>query len=146
MAPWSANSRGGGFARDVTFRAPIRGMSLGPKSTFCHQTQQLRRHAPGAFMLQSSQVMTDIPYGDYFRVEMRWDAAELPAERGGGCSLTVGMHVPFSKSTVWQGTIEKSTLAGAPADRPPQPAAGQPRARRNRPRRPHARVQRRPTP
>lgn len=51
--------------------------------------------------------MTDIPYGDYFRVEQRWDLHNLP---GGRASLTVGVDVPFSKSTFLKGTIESSTF------------------------------------
>ena len=41
--------------------------SFGPKSTYCHQTQLCRRYGAPAFVLRSSQVMNDIPYGDYFR-------------------------------------------------------------------------------
>ena len=51
--------------------------------------------------------MTDIPYGDYFRVEQRWDCKSLP---GGRTSITVGVDVPFSKSTFLKGTIESSTF------------------------------------
>jgi hypothetical protein len=96
ITPWGA-ARGGGFQRDFTFRcvahtpcvsarrgieshrmhacflrvfsAPVKGSarSFGPKSTYCHQTQHCRRYGPPAFVLRTSQVMNDIPYGDYFR-------------------------------------------------------------------------------
>lgn len=163
---WSGN-RPAGFCRDLTFRCPIKGMSLGPKSTYCHQTQQIRRYAEDSFTIQTSQaravasgvfysrtlarlclvvpllpspapdtdgathswqtgplsasaavlsrhgsrllqVMTEIPYGDYFRVEQRWDVKSLP---GGRTLLTVGVDVPFSKSTFLKGTIESSTFS-----------------------------------
>ena len=109
ITPWGA-ARGGGFQRDVTFRAPVKGASrsFGPKSTYCHQTQQCRRYGPPAFVLRSSQVMNDIPYGDYFRVEMRWD---LRAAGPGRVNVRVGVEVPFSKSTFLRGTIESTTLS-----------------------------------
>lgn len=57
---WSLN-KPNGFCRDLTFRSPIRGMSLGPKSTYCHQTQQIRRYADDSFTIQTSQARAPQP-------------------------------------------------------------------------------------
>ena len=45
-------------------------------------------------VFETSQVMTDIPYSDHFRVESRWDVE--PADQG-GCRVQVQVRVPFSK-------------------------------------------------
>ena len=111
ISPWQPAS-GGGFQRDVMFRSPIRGPSarFGKSSTYCHVSQHCRRHGPGDFVLQSSQVMNDIPYGDYFRVQFRWD---VTAARGdvNHCRLRVGVEVVFLKSTFLKGTIESNTFS-----------------------------------
>eukprot|EP00854_Cymbomonas_tetramitiformis_P005390 gene5390-6537_t len=78
-----------------------------PKSTHCHQTQAYRLSASGNHLIiETSQVMSDIPYSDYFRVEMRWEVRN--AKEGNKCNLTVAMDVPFSKKTVWKSLIEAS--------------------------------------
>jgi len=107
--PWSM-CKTGGFQRDVTFRAPIKGpsRSFGKASTYCHQAQACRRHGRDAFVLRTSQVMNDIPYGDYFRIEFRWD---VRARGAACCSLKVGVEVVFSKSTFLKGTIEAATFS-----------------------------------
>jgi hypothetical protein len=111
ISPWQPASSGG-FQRDVMFRSPIRGPSarFGKSSTYCHVSQHCRRHGPGDFVLQSSQVMNDIPYGDYFRVQFRWD---VTAARGdvNHCRLRVGVEVVFLKSTFLKGTIESNTFS-----------------------------------
>ena len=111
ISPWQPAS-GGGFQRDVMFRSPIRGPSarFGKSSTYCHVSQHCRRHGPGDFVLQSSQVMNDIPYGDYFRVQFRWD---VTAARGdvNHCRLRVGVEVVFLKSTFLKSTIESNTFS-----------------------------------
>ena len=78
-----APHKGYGHARDLTFVAPTNA-SIGPKETHCHQTQSYNAYAlsgGGAVAVDTSQVQTDIPYGDYFRVETRWEVV------GPGCLL-----------------------------------------------------------
>ncbi|KAK3286694.1 GRAM domain-containing protein, variant 3 [Cymbomonas tetramitiformis] len=105
ILPWT-DHRHVGHARDVTFEAPVKA-SFGPKSTHCHQTQAYRLSASGNHLIiETSQVMSDIPYSDYFRVEMRWEVRN--AKEGNKCNLTVAMDVPFSKKTVWKSLIEAS--------------------------------------
>lgn len=52
------------------------------------------------------QVMTDIPYGDYFKVEMRWEVAS--ADDGAACEVDIFLSLPFRKKTVWKARIEAS--------------------------------------
>jgi len=111
ISPWQPAS-GGGFQRDVMFRSPIRGPSarFGKSSTYCHVSQHCRRYGASTFVLQSSQVMNDIPYGDYFRVQFRWDVT-VPKGEVARCRLRVGVEVVFLKSTFLKGTIESNTFS-----------------------------------
>ncbi|GBG60215.1 hypothetical protein CBR_g3459 [Chara braunii] len=98
-----------GFARDITFRHPIRHL-LGPKSTYCHQTQLFRVFRHGYLVIESTQVMTDIPYGDYFHIEGRWDVETLAGEGGDHCFLRIYINVPFSKRTYLRSKIEQGAI------------------------------------
>ena len=126
VTPWRAH-RGYGHARDLTFVAPTNA-SIGPRETHCHQTQSYRVYKtndktddalPGvALVVDTSQVQKDIPYGDYFRVESRWEVRPAPPrllpdgetvlnER---CEVWVGLRIPFQKTTMLRKVIEKSAL------------------------------------
>jgi hypothetical protein len=74
----------------------------------CVQAQSCRRHGAAAFVLRASQAMHDIPYGDYFRVDSRWD---VRADGPTSCTLRVGVEVVFSKSTFLKSTIEGTTFS-----------------------------------
>ena len=101
-----------GYARDISFRSPVNS-PIGPKSTACHQTQRFcydksRRR----IVIETSQVQRDIPYGEYFTVETRWDVESVVESIDGDsdqCLLTVSLDIPFSRRTIWQSKIEKST-------------------------------------
>jgi hypothetical protein len=71
----------------------------------CHQTQRLSVFSGRHLVLETSQVMSGIPYADHFTVESRWDVAP----HGGGSRITVHLHVPFSKKTMWRSFIEKGS-------------------------------------
>ena len=131
VTPWRKH-RGYGHARDLTFVAPTNA-SIGPRETHCHQTQSYRVYRTSfqsegnendvdakksvALVVDTSQVQKDIPYGDYFRVESRWEVRALPplllpdgglvAER---CEVWVGLRIPFQKTTMLRKVIEKSAL------------------------------------
>jgi hypothetical protein len=95
-----APHKGYGHARDLTFVAPTNA-SIGPKETHCHQTQSYNAYAlsgGGAVAVDTSQVQTDIPYGDYFRVETRWEVVGVGD--GNRCSVWVGLRIPFQKTTM----------------------------------------------
>lgn len=94
-----------GMVRDVQFVHPVKAR-IGPPQAVCHQTQRLKVFARRHLVLETSQVMSDIPYADHFSVETRWDVA--PAK--GGSRVTVHIQVPFSKKTMWQRFIEKGSF------------------------------------
>lgn len=109
VARWSSHQKLGN-ARDVSFRSPLK-QAFGPKSTYCHQTQRFTLHRGMHLVIQTSQVMTDIPYGDYFRVETRWD---VTSRRGSErCAVRVGVDVPFSRSTMLKGQIVSGARDGS---------------------------------
>ena len=145
VTPWRAH-RGYGHARDLTFVAPTNA-SIGPRETHCHQTQSYRAYrasssrrrlntddegvdsvdidsdandASVALVVDTSQVQKDIPYGDYFRVESRWEVRALSPRPDGGadgetaaderCEVWVGLRIPFQKTTMLRKVIERSAL------------------------------------
>lgn len=86
-----------GYARDISFRSPVKS-PIGPKSTACHQTQRFcydksRRR----IVIETSQVQRDIPYGEYFTVETRWDVESVVESIDGDsdqCLLTFLLTSP----------------------------------------------------
>ena len=46
---------------------------MGPSQAVCHQVQRVRMYKGDHLVFETSQVMDDIPYGDRFKVEARWD-------------------------------------------------------------------------
>lgn len=105
MSPWQRHYAVGPV-RDLRFVTPIKGWRLGPSQTMCHQTQRYRVYKGEVLVFETSQVMTDIPYGDCFKVETRWDVG--PGAEPNTCSVEIHIAVPFTKSTVWRKMIEKS--------------------------------------
>ncbi|KAL4527599.1 hypothetical protein Ndes2526A_g08627 [Nannochloris sp. 'desiccata'] len=95
-----------GPVRDLRFITPLKGWRIGPPQALCHQTQRFRVHSGQHLLFETSQVMSDIPYGDHFRVDQRWDVT--PGPESGSCTLSVHIAVPFTKSTMWKKVIEKS--------------------------------------
>uniref|UniRef100_A0A7I4EKP1 VASt domain-containing protein n=1 Tax=Physcomitrium patens TaxID=3218 RepID=A0A7I4EKP1_PHYPA len=103
-----AKHRHFGHARDISFRHPIN-FYFGPKSTYCHEAQRFRVYRNNHLVLETSQQMTDIPYGDYFKVEVRWDVERF-IDNGQFHSLVrVSLDVTFSKKTMWKSKIEQGT-------------------------------------
>ncbi|CAM6091243.1 unnamed protein product [Calypogeia fissa] len=103
-----AKHRHFGHARDISFRHPIN-FYFGPKSTYCHESQRFRVYRNSHLVLETSQQMTDIPYGDYFRVEVRWDVYRLCGKGSYHCFVRVSLGINFLKKTVWKGKIEQGT-------------------------------------
>eukprot|EP00245_Coleochaete_scutata_P017035 TRINITY_DN8165_c0_g1_i1.p1 TRINITY_DN8165_c0_g1~~TRINITY_DN8165_c0_g1_i1.p1 ORF type:complete len:381 (+),score=54.34 TRINITY_DN8165_c0_g1_i1:1-1143(+) len=101
-----------GHARSLSFRHPIN-FFIGPKATYCQQTQMYRVYRGEVLVIETTQEMTDIPYGDYFRVEVRWEVERSETSSFTGrdsCNLRISVNVPFSKKTVLKSQIEKNTL------------------------------------
>ncbi|GKV12733.1 hypothetical protein SLEP1_g23850 [Rubroshorea leprosula] len=98
-----------GHARDVSFQHPIK-MYLGAKFGSCQEVQKFRIYRDSNLVIETSQEINDVPYGDYFRVEGLWDVERNSNESQEGCILRVYVNVAFSKKTIWKGKIVQSTL------------------------------------
>ncbi|GLT51553.1 hypothetical protein SLA2020_249560 [Shorea laevis] len=98
-----------GHARDVSFQHPIK-MYLGAKFGRCQEVQKFRIYRDSHLVIETSQEINDVPYGDYFRVEGLWDAERNSNGSQEGCILRVYVNVAFSKKTIWKGKIVQSTL------------------------------------
>lgn len=95
-----------GPVRDLSFVTMLKGFRIGPSEALCHQTQRVRVYKNDHILFETSQVMSDIPYGDHFKVETRWDI--FPDTRSSNSSiLRIHIGVPFTKNTMWKKFIEK---------------------------------------
>lgn len=119
-----------GYMRNMTFSTPL-AFSIGPESTHCDQTQRYSfyQYERGngeelALVYETSQVNTDVPYGDYFKVCTRWDIVDtsehsksvendedIEQYTNHTCKFKVHISVPFNKSTIMKGTIVQKTKA-----------------------------------
>jgi len=106
ITDWIRSKTRGGCAREMMFTVPVK-QKFGPKSTRCHQTQYYSIYEDNTLVFSTSQVQTDIPYGDYFRVEAHWILRPIGERK---CSLFVGTEVIFTKSTMMKGLIVNSVM------------------------------------
>ncbi|XVF22770.1 hypothetical protein REPUB_Repub12eG0199700 [Reevesia pubescens] len=95
--------------RDVSFQHPIK-IYFGAKFGSCQEAQKFRIFRNSHLVMETSQEINDVPYGDYFRVEGLWDVEKDSDGPQEGCILRVYVNVAFSKKTVWKGKIVQSTL------------------------------------
>ncbi|XVF33627.1 hypothetical protein REPUB_Repub17cG0184200 [Reevesia pubescens] len=98
-----------GHVRDVSFQHPIK-IYFGAKFGSCHEAQKFRVYRNSHLVMETSQEINDVPYGDYFRVEALWDVERDSDGPQEGSILRVYVNVAFSKKTVWKGKIVQSTL------------------------------------
>eukprot|EP01023_Acetabularia_acetabulum_P031871 TRINITY_DN2982_c1_g1_i1.p1 TRINITY_DN2982_c1_g1~~TRINITY_DN2982_c1_g1_i1.p1 ORF type:complete len:551 (-),score=59.77 TRINITY_DN2982_c1_g1_i1:659-2311(-) len=105
ISPWK-NHQTLGQIRELIFVTPL-SHRIGPSEATCSQIQRARFYKDDYLIFETSQVMADIPYGDYFKVETRWDVQNVGH---GECKVTVWCHVPFSKKTLVRKIIETSTI------------------------------------
>ncbi|XP_039027361.1 protein VASCULAR ASSOCIATED DEATH 1, chloroplastic-like [Hibiscus syriacus] len=98
-----------GHVRDVSFQHPIK-IYFGAKFGSCQEAQKFRIYRNSHLVVETSQEIKDVPYGDYFRVEGLWDVERDSDDPQEGCALRVYVNVAFSKKTVWKGKIVQSTL------------------------------------
>ncbi|XP_077244969.1 protein VASCULAR ASSOCIATED DEATH 1, chloroplastic-like [Tasmannia lanceolata] len=98
-----------GHARDVSFLHPIK-IYFGAKFGHCQEVQKFRVYRNSHLVIETSQQINDVPYGDYFRVEGIWDVEQDDNEENSCCVVRVYVNVAFSRKTMWKGKIEQSTL------------------------------------
>ena len=104
-----------GHARDFAFHKKLIAFSaLGASPRVsCHQTQRVGLYRVGGaehLVFESSQVNSDVPFGDSFVVRERWDVTRRVGDAGPS-RLKHSVAVPFSKPTLLRSTIEKNTIA-----------------------------------
>ncbi|CAN8296007.1 unnamed protein product [Cochlearia groenlandica] len=98
-----------GHSRIVSFEHPIK-IYFGAKFGGCQESQKFRMYRDSHLVIETSQEITDVPYGDYFTVEGVWDVKRDCRDSIEGCILDVYVNVAFIKRTVWKGKIVQSTL------------------------------------
>nr|GLL40770.1 protein VASCULAR ASSOCIATED DEATH 1, chloroplastic [Ipomoea trifida] len=79
----------------------------GAKFGSCQELLKYRVYRNCHLVVETSQEISDVPYGDYFQVEGLWDVKRDGSE---GCILKVYTNVAFSKKTMWKGKIVQSTI------------------------------------
>ncbi|KAJ0828969.1 putative GRAM domain, PH-like domain superfamily, VASt domain-containing protein [Helianthus annuus] len=95
-----------GYAREVSFQHPIK-IYFGARFGTCNEVQNFRVYRNSHLVVKTSQVINDVPYGDYFSVEGLWDVV---ADTSNSCTLRVYVTVAFSKKTMWRGKIVTATI------------------------------------
>ncbi|XP_065859142.1 protein VASCULAR ASSOCIATED DEATH 1, chloroplastic isoform X2 [Euphorbia lathyris] len=95
--------------RKVSFQHPIK-IYFGAKFGSCQEVQKFRVYRNSHLVIETSQEISDVPYGDYFRVEGLWDVVKGGDETNEGCILRIFVDVSFSKRTVFKGRILQSTV------------------------------------
>ncbi|OAY62534.1 protein VASCULAR ASSOCIATED DEATH 1, chloroplastic [Manihot esculenta] len=98
-----------GHTRDVSFQHPIK-LYFGAKFGSCQEVQKFQIYKNSHLVIETSQEISDVPYGDYFRVQGLWDVAKDGHGSNEGCILQIHVDVAFSKRTVFKGKIVQSTL------------------------------------
>lgn len=106
--PWYPHEKFG-HAREVSFQHPIK-LYFGAKFGSCQEVQKFRVYKNSHLIIETSQEINDVPYGDYFCVEGLWDVERDGDETKESCVLRVYVNVAFSKRTVWKGKIVQSTV------------------------------------
>ncbi|GIL88424.1 hypothetical protein Vretimale_14984 [Volvox reticuliferus] len=103
-----------GHVRDMTFTAPIKGAfgNWGVSHTACFQSQRFCLYSDEHIVFESSQTMTDIPYGDCFTVDQRWDIKKDPESDPERPMVKFDLHVrvPFSNRCLFKSVIESGSV------------------------------------
>lgn len=103
-SPWRPHEKYG-HARDLSFKHPIK-IYLGARYGSPRKIQKLRIYRNSHLIVETTQEISDVPYGDYFCVEEFWDVER----NGDGSRVRIYINVAFSKNTMWKGKIVQSTI------------------------------------
>lgn len=107
-SPWQPHDQFG-HAREVSFQHPIK-IYFGARFGSCQEVQKFRVYRNSHLVIETSQEINDVPYGDYFRVEGLWHVRRDGDESKQCCSLCVYVNVAFVRKTMFRGKIVQSTL------------------------------------
>lgn len=110
LSPWRSH-HSMGRVRELQFVAKVKSR-IGPPKTMCYQTHRCTMYKDDHFVFETFQVMPDIPYGDCFTVEARWDICPKPAVDGiPRVKIQAHVMVSFTKTTIWRRAIESGVIA-----------------------------------
>ncbi|KAJ6971919.1 protein VASCULAR ASSOCIATED DEATH 1 [Populus alba x Populus x berolinensis] len=98
-----------GHARDVSFQHPIK-IYFGAKFGSCQEVQKFRVYRNSNLVIETSQQISDVPFGDCFCVEGLWDVTRDGDGSNEGCILRIYVDVVFSKKVIFKGKIVQSTV------------------------------------
>ncbi|KAH8488262.1 hypothetical protein H0E87_024074 [Populus deltoides] len=98
-----------GHARDVSFQHPIK-IYFGAKFGSCQEVQKFRVYRNSNLVIETSQQISDVPFGDCFCVEGLWDVTRDGDGSNEGCILRIYVDVVFSKKIIFKGKIVQSTV------------------------------------
>ena len=103
--PWKQNEDGG-KTRLLCFNSVLHGIPVGPPSTRMTELQWYSLSLD-TLVVETVQNSLDVPYGDFFDVENRW---EFVRSIQGGVDVTVKAGVYFKKKTWLKSQVETTTL------------------------------------
>ncbi|XP_011017354.1 PREDICTED: GRAM domain-containing protein YSP2-like isoform X4 [Populus euphratica] len=90
-----------GHARDVSFQHPIK-IYFGAKLGSCQEVQKFRVYRNSHLIIETSQEISNVHFGDCFRVEGLWDVTRDGDGSNEGCILRIYVNVVFSKKTIFK--------------------------------------------
>eukprot|EP01113_Clastostelium_recurvatum_P020729 TRINITY_DN2453_c0_g1_i9.p1 TRINITY_DN2453_c0_g1~~TRINITY_DN2453_c0_g1_i9.p1 ORF type:complete len:709 (-),score=158.27 TRINITY_DN2453_c0_g1_i9:13-2043(-) len=94
-----------GTIRDITYSAKVNA-PIGPDRTRVQETQRYRLKK-NKLVVETVGIMFDIPYGDFFRVEGRWEITSTGPDT---TKLHLTLGVNFTKKTWFKGKIEAGVM------------------------------------
>ena len=103
--PWKLNEDGG-KTRLLCFNSVLHGIPVGPPATRMTERQWYMLTLD-TLVVETVQNSLDVPYGDFFDVENRW---EFVRSLQGGVDVTVKAGVYFKKKTWLKSQVETTTL------------------------------------
>jgi hypothetical protein len=110
------------IVREFSCVMPLSG-PIGPDATRLHKVQKLRRVASGAregpLVVESCTVTPDVPFGDSFQVNVKWEISPLPPSSGSdqsaGIQCRVYAQIEYTKQSwslgLLSGTINSRGIA-----------------------------------
>lgn len=102
VLPWQSYGPKFGSLRDVRCRSPVK-IPFGPKSTRMFFTERYYWVDSKRLRYEITGYSADVPFGDSFRVESRWEFVESADRKL--TTLTIELGCRFIKSTMWKGKI-----------------------------------------
>ncbi|KAG1674300.1 hypothetical protein FOA52_013489 [Chlamydomonas sp. UWO 241] len=120
-----------GHIRDVQFTSPIKGAfsNWGVSHTSCYVSQRFARYEGDVVLYEAAQTNMDIPYGDCFTVNTRWEirpsnygetglsdgdgdpfAALASADDIPRITVDIYLRVPFTRMCLFRKVIEAGTF------------------------------------